>query len=638
MITALNEFFLSTSNFIWTYLIVGLCVVVGIYCTLRLVFVQFRCFGHAVALLRGQYEDSDEADGITTFQALATALSGTTGIGVIAGVAVAIKLGGPGAIFWMWMMALVGMALKYMEATLGSLYRVEIGGRHEMGGGPMHYITRGLSERWRPVAVFYAACTAIACLGAWNMFQANQAAATLQNQMQIPTWFTGLVLSIGVGLVLVGGIKRIGMVAARLVPAMGVIYVSAVLVICLSNLDRMPAVLELIINDAFQFDSAGGGVLGTAILIGIRRAVFSNEAGCGSAAIAHAAAHTQHPVRQGIVASLGPFIDTVIVCAATAFVILLSGYYGTESYQNERATVSSFEQAEVRLASSGNWSVISEGIPTDGGNLQRFTDGERVLSYHSGAAGTVASPIMPLGDLLVSAGDGTGIVDGIRFSAWSDTGSLQVRLHNRTTGMDISLPVYSVAGIHAGMTLEGGGKLRQWGSFVILPDKEVHAALADESGYATLELQFVTEGKDTVYIDRVELVSDVTGIVLSTAAFSQFFGLFGGVFIPIAALFFAYTTILAGNYYGEVACHYLNEQLVRPYLWLYIGATFVGCVANLDVVINFSDLTLGLMTVPNLIAITLLTPVVVRETRSYFSALKAGELEPAASSPAKKKS
>jgi len=380
MIAALDALILDASNFVWSYIIVGLCVVVGLFCTVRLGFIQLRSFGHAVALLRGKYKEADTSDGITTLQALSTALSSTTGIGNIAGVAVAIKLGGPGAIFWMWMMALIGMALKYVEGTLGSMYRGNIGGKHEMGGGPMYYITRGLGERWRPMAVFYAMCTAIACLGAWNMFQSNQAAATLQDQLQVPTWLTGLVLSVSAALVLIGGIKRIGKVTERLVPTMCVIYVATVIIICLLNYDRLPDVMALILREAFAFESAGGGILGTAILIGIRRALFSNEAGTGSAAIAHAAANTLHPVRQGIVASLGPFIDTIVVCAATAFVILLSGYYGTESYQNQSGAVVSFEQGWPETGSR-EWQILSADVPADDGKLQRFTRGESVLAY-----------------------------------------------------------------------------------------------------------------------------------------------------------------------------------------------------------------------------------------------------------------
>ncbi|MFK8049584.1 MAG: alanine/glycine:cation symporter family protein [Halioglobus sp.] len=598
-----NQFFLEASNFVWVYIISALCVIAGIYTTVRLAFIQFRCVPHALDLLRGRYEDKDNEDGITTFQALATALSGTTGIGTIAGVAIAIKLGGPGAIFWMWVMALLGMALKFVEATLGSLYRTEIGPNGEMGGGPMHYIVNGLGERWRPVAIFYALCTAVACIGAWNMFQANQAAANLESAFSVPTWLTGAVLTIGTALVLVGGISRIGKVAARLVPSMCIIYVTTIFGLCIMHYDQIPAVMTVIVTEAFDFESAGGGVIGSAILIGVRRAIFSNEAGTGSAAIAHAAAHTNHPVRQGIAASIGPFIDTLVVCAATAFVIILSGFYGNESHQNntgEYADLSAFQVIE-----DSAWSINTDNSPADDHPLQRFTTGKAAL-HHSGESNSPAR--VQLESLQKMQKVSSGGFDGIRFSAHSTSNKLTAKLLDPTG-----------AAIATAAALPSD----EWGSWIIPVDQEIANQMLNTDG--AWQLQFSTDGSAEVWIDRIELVENVNGIVLSSAAFAKFFGAFGNVFIPIAALFFAYTTILAGNYYGEVACQFLNSSWVKPYLWIYIGSTFVGCVLNLELVINFSDFALGLMTIPNLIAMMLLTPVVAKETHTYLARLKAGE-------------
>lgn len=615
---AINSILLSTSNFVWSYLIVTICVGVGVFFSIRLGFIQLRSFPHAVSLLRGKYDDRSDADGITTFQALSTALSSTTGIGNIAGVAVAIKLGGPGAIFWMWMMAFLGMALKYAEGTLGSLYREPIGRTGMLGGGPMAYITQGLGERWRPMATFYAACTAVACLGAWNMFQSNQAAATLQDQLNVPTWLTGATLCVFVALVLVGGIKRIGAVAAKLVPSMCVIYVCTVLVICAMHFRQLPDVMALIVSEAFNFGSAGGGILGSVILIGIRRAVFSNEAGTGSAAIAHSAASTRYPVRQGIVASLGPFIDTIVVCAATAFVILLSGFYGTESYQNNSGSDLSFEPAAAQTASYPQWQSSST-IQGDDAPLQRFTAGKNVLVAKAPQNISV-EPLIALAGLAPSESP-----IGLRFSATTNADVIRVRVVNNGDTRAVHYAVSGEPNTSSDWTIEGLTEGDQWSSYVLKPAAgNAEDLLANPAG---LSLQFAVATGDSLAIDRIELVEAANGIVLSTAAFAKFFGFFGTVFIPIAALFFAYSTVLAGNYYGEVACHYLNEKLVRPYLWLYIASTFIGCVVNLDVVINFSDLTLGIMVIPNLIAVALLSPIVVRETKSYFSALRAGEFE-----------
>lgn len=601
MIDTLNSYFATAANFVWSWVVVGLCVVVGLYCSFRTRFVQFSSFPHAIALLRGKHPEKEDArDGITTFQALSTALSSTVGIGNIAGVAVAIKTGGPGAIFWMWFMALIGMALKFVEGTLGSHFRTEIGADGERGGGPMYYITKGLGERWRPVAVFYSVCTAVGVLGAWNMFQSNQAAAVLRDQMSVPPWGTGLVLTIFAGLVLIGGIKRIGSVAAMIVPPMCVIYVITVMVICVMNLERMPAVFALIFHDAFQFDSVGGGVLGTAVLIGIRRALFSNEAGTGTAGIAHAAAHTDHPVRQGIVSSLGPFIDTVVVCGATASVILLSGFYGTESFQNTDRTILSFER--------GDYVSISEGVPADNGILQKFTRGKKVRALSGnqieiGLTGLVYAQKDP--------------IYGIRFSVWFENSLPEFSLRDSATKEILSGSDF----------LEGDTPAGQWGSWIFKPDEAWIKRLSDPEAGRGIALVVDSKDSGQAYLDRVELVTACNGIVLSTAAFSKFFGAFASFFIPIAALLFAYSTVIAGNYYGEVSCHYLNEKLVKPYLWLYIVATFLGCAVNLDVVINFSDLMVGLMALPNLVALALLMPIVIRLTHDYFSrrAIASGE-------------
>ncbi len=618
MLDTLNTLFLTLSNFVWSYLILGLCVGVGLFFTVRFGFIQFRSFPHAIALLRGTYDDGDGKDGITTFQALATALSSTTGIGNIAGVAVAINLGGPGAIFWMWIMALLGMALKYAEGILGSLYREPLGPKLGIGGGPMAYITRGLGEKWRPVALFYAGCTAVAIFGAWNMFQSNQAAATLQDQLNVPTWVTGIVLCVFVALVLVGGIKRIGAVAARLVPTMCLIYVGTVLLICAMHASLLPDVMALIVTDAFNFESAGGGAIGTAILVGIRRAVFSNEAGTGTAGIAHAAASTQHPVRQGIVASLGPFIDTIVVCAATAFVILLSGYYGTESYQNSSGKVISFESGD-RWPHSSAWWVSDAGIRLDNGRLQQFTEGQQALQFQSSVAASERKSAVIALQVLASEDTPTAL----RMSMLGDTRSVSVRLFNTEAAVDVSV---SLEGSSA-WPVQGRHRDGHWSSWVLTPPDPVMQQLDGVGGLSALSLQIDPGSSTELSVDRIELVTAANGIVLSSAAFAKFFGFFGTLFIPIAALFFAYSTILAGNYYGEVACHYLSDKLITPYLWLYIAATFVGCVVNLDVVINFSDLTLGIMVIPNLIACVLLSPVVVRETRTYFAALKNGEFK-----------
>ncbi|MGH6735122.1 MAG: alanine/glycine:cation symporter family protein [Methyloceanibacter sp.] len=269
---------------------------------------------------------------ITPFNALMTELSATIGTGNIAGVATAIFLGGPGAVFWMWMTALVGMATKYAEAVLAVRYR-EKDSRGEWVGGPMYYIKNGLGERWTWLGACFAVFAGIAGFGIGNMVQANSVSHALENSLSIPLWVTGLVLFVLVGAVLIGGIKRIGAVAGKLVPFMAITYVAAGLLVIILNAAAIPSAFALIFTHAFSPAAATGGFAGAAvwaaIRFGVARGVFSNEAGLGSAPIAHAVAQTHGPVSQGLIAMLAPFIDTIIVCTFTALVILTSGVWSS---------------------------------------------------------------------------------------------------------------------------------------------------------------------------------------------------------------------------------------------------------------------------------------------------------------------
>ena len=301
--------------------------------TLYFGFIQFRVIGHSLALVRGKYSDPDDAGEVSHFQALATALSGTVGLGNIAGVAVAVSIGGAGATFWMILAGLLGMASKFTECTLGVKYRNEYpDGR--VSGGPMYYLTKGFAERGIPGGKFLAVLFSIFCvlgaLGGGNMFQANQAHQQLSGVLgDYPGWVTGLVFAGIVFSVIVGGIKSIARVTEKVVPFMGLLYVGAALVIILMNLDMVGDAFAQIINGAFTGNGIVGGMIG-ALIQGFRRAVFSNEAGVGSAAIAHAAVRTKEPITEGFVSLLEPFIDTVLICTMTALVIIISGQLLTD--------------------------------------------------------------------------------------------------------------------------------------------------------------------------------------------------------------------------------------------------------------------------------------------------------------------
>ncbi len=315
-----------------SWIVLWLVVAATVF-TLYFGFIQFRVIGHSLALVSGKYSDPDDAGEVSHFQALATALSGTVGLGNIAGVAVAVSIGGAGATFWMILAGLLGMASKFTECTLGVKYRNEYpDGR--VSGGPMYYLTKGFAERGLPGGKFLAVLFSIFCvlgaLGGGNMFQANQAHQQLSGVFgEYPGWITGVVFALIVFAVIVGGIKSIARVTEKVVPFMGVLYVGTALVIILMNADMVGAAFGQIFNGAFTGNGIVGGMVG-ALIQGFRRAAFSNEAGVGSAAIAHSAVRTKEPITEGFVSLLEPFIDTVVICTMTALVIIITGQLVTD--------------------------------------------------------------------------------------------------------------------------------------------------------------------------------------------------------------------------------------------------------------------------------------------------------------------
>ncbi len=316
----------ALDSLVWGPAMLVLLLGTGLYLTLGMRLMPIRRIGTAFRLLaRGRKAGKHEKGDITPFQSLMTALSATIGNGNIVGVAAAIALGGPGAVFWMWMTALVGMATKYSEAVLAVRYReVDSAGRYV--GGPMYYIKNGLGRRWLWLGFVFAFFATIAGFGIGNMFQAKAVVDAVHGNLGIPAWQTGAVMTVLTFLVIIGGVKRIGRVAEFLVPFMAVVYIAGGLFIIFSNIADVPEGLLFIIRNAFTPTAAAGGFAGAAVWIGIQqgvaRGVFSNEAGLGSTPIAHAAARNDNPVRQGMIAMLGTFIDTILVCTITALVIV----------------------------------------------------------------------------------------------------------------------------------------------------------------------------------------------------------------------------------------------------------------------------------------------------------------------------
>ena len=417
---------------------------VGIYLTAGLRAMTWRKIGYAFGELWQGRRPEGEGD-ITPFQALMTALSATIGTGNIAGVATAIVLGGPGAVFWMWVTALVGMATKYGEAVLAVRYR-EVDELGNYVGGPMYYIKNGLGRNWHWLGFLFALFGMIAAFGIGNMVQANSVAHALDASFDVPQWITGITMATLTAAVILGGIKRIAEVAGKLVPLMAIAYFTGALIIIIINIGEVPGAIMTIVSDAFTGTAATGGFAGAAvwaaIRFGVARGVFSNEAGLGSAPIAHAAAKIDDPVRQGLIGMLGTFIDTLIVCTMTALVIVLTG-------------------------------------------------------------------------------------------AW-------------------------------------------------------------------------TSGEN--------------GAALSTLAFNTGLTGFGSYVVTFGLVVFAFTTVLGWSYYGERCAEYLlGIKVILPYRILWIGIVVLGAIVKLDLVWLVADVMNGLMAVPNLIALAMLSPVIFQITREYFS-------------------
>ncbi len=351
----LNQFIKDFASFVWGLPLLIILIGGGMYLIMRSRFLPFRYLGHAINVLRGKYDNVEAPGEISHFQALTTALSSTIGMGNIAGVAVAISIGGPGAIFWMWVSAIIGMSTKFFTSSLAIMYR----GKDTNGdiqGGPMYFIMEGLGKHWKPLAIFFSICGLV---GALPVFNVNQLTEAINNILLQPNGFEigntsnltiGLILVVVTSIVILGGLNRISKVASKLVPAMVGLYFILITIILILHVDVLPKYFGLIFTDAFtastyKGDSFFGGVLGGLILLGIRRGAFSNEAGIGTAPMAHGAAKTTEPIREGLVAMLGPAIDTLVVCTLTALAILVTGVWQTSDANGVTLTANAFGEA-----------------------------------------------------------------------------------------------------------------------------------------------------------------------------------------------------------------------------------------------------------------------------------------------------
>ncbi len=452
----LNSIITWYNEFIGSYLIVAILVPTGIFFTLRFKFLQITKLGHTFKIIAGKYDKKEDKGDVNHFKALTTALSATVGTGNIVGVSLAIYYGGPGAVFWMWVTAFFGMMLKLVENTLALKYRVT-NSDGSVSGGPMYYI-ESLKDKIGPLAKIMAvvfAFAAILCsLGTGNMAQSNSMADALHRTYNIPTLVSAIVFALLVIIIVVGGLKRIAEVTSKLVPIMAIFYfISAIIVLAIFRENIFPA-FKLIFTDAFTGTAAKGGFLGSVFIItlmrGVQRGLFSNEAGQGSSPMAHAAAKTEFPIQEGLVASIEPLVDTLIICTLTALVII----------------------------TSGAWSSGIEGV---------------------------------------------------------------------------------------GMTIQGF-----------------------ETGFSKIGIGGVAEHM-----------------------------------VTIGLLLFAFSTIISWSYYGTRAVQYLfGDKFIKPYYYFYGLFVLLGAIGSIDLVWKFVDMVITFMTLPNLIALLLLTPVMKKEVDNYFKYIK----------------
>lgn len=433
---------------------------IGMYLTLRLGFIQVTRLRHGAAVASGKYDDPDDEGDVTHFQALTTALSATVGIGNIAGVALAIHWGGPGALFWMWVTAAVGMATKYSEVTLAQKYRVR---EHEgewagtVSGGPMYYIERGLGPNWKWMAVTFAFLLGITAFLTGNGIQANTVADNLETQFSIPTWVSGLVTSGVVAAVILGGISRIGKVTSVLAPVMAIVYVLGALIVIVMNVGDVGPTFALIFREAFNptagVAGTGVGAFLVTLMWGVRRGLFSNEAGQGSAPIAHSAAKTDEPVSEGVVALLEPFIDTIIICTMTGLLIIMTGVW-SDRFETE-ITLSGGDLSYRAVQVDGGYEDMSPGAPIridDGAHVATGPDDPQV-SWHE-------VPVLALFVDEAQTQPFSGVIDPESGTATGDDGQTYTSLHG--------MAVESGAPLTMSAFRRGLSPLGDWGHYIVV--------------------------------------------------------------------------------------------------------------------------------------------------------------------------
>ncbi len=606
------------SGMVWTPYLFFLLMGCGIVFSVASKFVQWRIMRHGLSCIRGDYDNPDDVGAINHFQALCAALSATIGLGNIAGVAVAISLGGPGAVFWMWVIGFLGMVLKFFECTLAVMFRdvrdvpdpsapalmeadaerrtLEYAGqsppeagakseaRGEVRGGPMWYIQKALvdplkkrNSMWwvlfKALAVLFAISTVLNSFGGGNMFQGWNVADMLEKNFNVNRVGSATVVSILVALVIIGGIKRIGQVASKLVPTMCVIYVLGALYVVSSHAAEIPDYLMLIVKSAFQPVSTQGAFTGVSIWVafnwGLKRACFSNEAGEGSAAMAHAAAKTDEPIREGVVAGVGPFIDTIIICTMSALVILMSGTWVRPAL----GTIERIDGDDAYITFAEASTIPSELVAP---YLDRLEVDTELLIYvlipGSNVPQQVSAKITAL-----ARGEG---------DEWAILQAATVDIKGQREAAEI----------------------------------EASEAEADEKPASATWTALQAAGQD-VHLS-------MEGAEMTAFAFDTAVRGFGKYIITLAVCLFAFSTMISWSYYGEKGAEYLlGPGAILPYKFIFVIFVFGGMyMTKFQPVYDFSDATTGLMVLCNLPAVLVLSPVVLRAAKDYFSRLDSGQM------------
>ncbi len=559
----------AVNGVVWGIPMLVLIIGTGIYMSVRTGFFQItriKTWANETFLAifkKKSVTKTEEKKAITQFQALSTALAATIGTGNIAGVATAVCIGGPGAVFWMWLSALFGMMTSFSENVLGIYFRKK--NEHgEWSGGAMYYLEEGLKEKKglrriaKPLSVMFAIFCVLASFGIGNMAQSNSISSAMQSNFNIPTVVTGVVLAVIAALVVLGGIKRIAMVTEKLVPFMAIFYIAGCLIIFVMNFRHIPYVFSSIFKSAFSFSAVAGGVGGyiikRAVTMGFKRGVFSNEAGLGSSVMVNCASDVKEPVIQGMWGIFEVFFDTIIVCTLTAFVILSSP-----------ANSVSFEEALNNVSTQPQYFTIN------------YTDGETNL---------IDSDINP--KYIVASDD-------------AEEGTYTEYSAKTVYGQEFPVKILNSSNV--------SGE----NDFTFANVMELKGIQAKDANGNHL----TNENGDPI-IDSVE-ITEVNGVPLVTYAFSQRLGSVSGKILAVAILLFAFSTTLGWSFYGTKALEYLlGTKATIVYKIIFVLFIVVGCTMKLGLAWDISDTFNGLMALPNLIGILSLSGIVVAITKNYI--------------------